>query len=422
MKANILMLFALLIITVTLCSCNKAMTPIDTETAAESLPCAHAFSAWETILEPECDRFGTERSICDICGKTVERDIPCSAHHPSITIYPPTCTLQGYTHYECKCGYSYDSDFIVPYGHNYAKEIAQPTCTVPGYTHYTCRACDYEYTSDYVDSLGHNFVKSTTRPTVLKPGCTTYTCKCSFSYSDNYVYYSDIIENAYIEGNEIVARGIDVSRWNHKKDANGKYLPIDWKAVKSAGIDFVILKAGSTKSGIEPTFEADYKGAREAGLEIGAYFYTYSKTVDEIKIDAANLLSYVKDKKFEYPIYLDLEDASLEELGKNNLSNLCETFITELQSNGYYAGLYSNHNWLTYILDGAKVFSLYDVWYARYPLSEKPTWNEEKYGKQLGMWQFSEEGKITGIDGTFDMNYAYRDYKSIMKKWNLNGF
>ena len=73
-------------------------------------------------------------------------------------------------------------------------------------------------------------------------------------------------------------------------------------------------------------------------------------------------------------------------------------------------------------LDGAKVFSLYDVWYARYPLSEKPTWNEQKYGKQLGMWQYSEEGKIDGISGNFDLNYAYKDYKEIMIKWGLNGF
>ena len=117
-----------------------------------------------------------------------------------------------------------------------------------------------------------------------------------------------------------------------------------------------------------------------------------------------------------------MEENSQMSLGKNLLGEMCAEFISILQSEGYYAGLYSNHNWLTYILDGAKIFTLYDVWYARYPLTEKPTWNEQKYGKQLGMWQYSEEGKIDGFDCSFDLNYAYKNYKEIMIKWGLNGF
>ena len=45
-----------------------------------------------------------------------------------------------------------------------------------------------------------------------------------------------------------VYKGIDVSKWNHRKDSQGNYLPLDWKAIKNAGVDFVILKAGSTKA------------------------------------------------------------------------------------------------------------------------------------------------------------------------------
>jgi GH25 family lysozyme M1 (1,4-beta-N-acetylmuramidase) len=166
----------------------------------------------------------------------------------------------------------------------------------------------------------------------------------------------------------------------------------------------------------------DYEGARAAGLEVGAYFYTYSTTIEGIEKDALDLLSYIKGKKFEYPIYLDLEDPSLSSLGKNNLSAMCEVFLCTLQENGYYAGLYTNHTWLTTILDTARMVTLFDIWYARYPLSEKPTWNEEKYGKQLGMWQYTESGEIDGLEGSFDLNYAYKDYKEIMQKWRLNGF
>ena len=166
----------------------------------------------------------------------------------------------------------------------------------------------------------------------------------------------------------------------------------------------------------------DYEGAKAAGLEIGAYFYTYSTTVAGITHDAEMLLLWLEGKKFEYPIYLDLEDSSLSGLGKNHLSAMCEAFLCKLQQNGYYAGLYTNHTWLTTILDTPRMVSLFDLWYARYPLTEKPVWNEEKYGKQLGMWQYTESGVLEGIDGYFDLNYSYKDYAEIMKKWGLNGF
>ena len=117
---------------------------------------------------------------------------------------------------------------------------------------------------------------------------------------------------------------------------------------------------------------------------------------------------FTKGKKFEYPIYLDLEDPSRASLGKNNLSAMCEVFLCTLQENGYYAGLYTNHTWLTTILDTARMVTLFDIWYARYPLSEKPTWNEEKYGKQLGMWQYTEEGTVPGIRGYVDINLMFQ--------------
>ena len=116
------------------------------------------------------------------------------------------------------------------------------------------------------------------------------------------------------------------------------------------------------------------------------------------------------------------EDPTLEALGKELLGDMCAAFISKLQSEGYYAGLYTNNNWLTNILDRESVTSTYEVWYARYPLTDAPVWNEQKYGKQLGMWQYSESGTIDGFSCAFDLNYAYKNYKEIMQTWGLNGF
>ena len=418
----------------------------------------HKFGEWTVQKEPTCDSEGSSHRVCRECNESEEISLAPVGHRFSKSIFAPTCsnegytlyecacgysysgsfvaplkhdfkktlieatcTSEGYTEYACNCGYSYTGDFVAPLGHDFKKTVTDATCTTEGYTEYVCE-CTYSYIGDFVAPLGHKFEKNSVFPTATSGGYTLHSCDCGYSYKADHVFYSDIIESAYVQSSEVVAKGIDVSKWNHNIDSAGNYLPLDWELIKAAGIDFVILKVGSTKSGLEPTFNMDYEGARAAGLEIGAYFYTYSGDTDAIKKEALDVLEWLGGKQFEYPIYFDIEDPSLEHLGKNILSDMCEIFITTLQSEGYYAALYSNHNWLTYILDSAKMFTLFDIWYARYPLTDDPTWDEEKYGKQLGMWQYSDSGSIEGIDAVFDMNYAYRDYSEIMKKWGLNGY
>ncbi len=385
--------------------------------------CAH--SHFDTlVIDANCVQSGKTVYTCTRCGYSYDADpTPPTDHNLKSVKVDPSCAVSGYTLYYCDCSYSFRSDLIPPSEHKLVKETFSPTCTEQGHTSYSCANCDYHYESDFKEPVGHSFSCEVVRPTAISAGYTHYTCECSYSYKGDYVYYSDILESAYTDNVDVLARGIDVSRWNHQIDAaSGEYIPLNWNAIKAQGFDFVILKVGSTKSGIEPTFEMDYAGARAAGLEIGAYFYTYSTTVSGISKDADMLLLWLDGKQFEYPIYLDLEDPSLSTLGKNHLSSMCETFLCKLQQNGYYAGLYTNHTWLTTILDTARMVTLFDLWYARYPGTSVPTWNEEKYGKQLGMWQYTESGSIQGIEGDFDFNYCYKYYGALMKKWGLNGF
>ncbi len=393
---------------------------VQTEKPTEP-PHVHEFGEWSEVSAPTCTAEGVEERICKECGEKEQRKTAAIPHVFTKTKVEPDCVNEGYTKFSCKCGYEYTADKVPPIPHDFTDTVVPPKCEDKGYTEHLCSECGYSYTDAYTDPLGHSFTKTTVYPTILAPGSNTYTCECSFSHTD-YIFYSDILPNAYVEQSKVLAKGIDVSRWNHNLDANNNYIPLDWNAIKASGVNFVIIKAGSTKSGIEPTFEMDYEGARAAGLEIGVYFYTYSTTLEGIKKDANDLMGWLEGKIFEYPIYLDLEDPSLEALPQSLLGEMCAEFISALQAKGYYAGLYSNHNWLTYILDTEKTLLLYDIWYARYPLTESPVWNEEKYGKQLGMWQYSESGTIDGFDCAFDLNFAYKNYKDIMIKWGLNGF
>ena len=385
--------------------------------------CSHESITVSTVL-PTCTSEGCTVHSCNTCSYRYTTDPTSPTPHKYIErIIPPTCASEGYTLYFCICGDFYLGEDIPTLEHSFTENLIAATCSEGGYTERSCLSCGYSVKELTSSPTPHTYTSTVFLPTSLEAGYTEHICACSESYKDSFINYSEILDGPYLEESTVLAHGIDVSRWNHQIDtASGEYLPLDWQKIKSAGFDFVILKAGSTLSGKEPTFEADYADAKAAGLDVGVYFYTYSSTVDGIKNDVSALLSYLSGKVLEYPVYFDLEDPSLTSIGKDALTELCEVFICSMQKNGYYSALYTNNNWLRNILDTSRILSLFDIWYARYPLTDAPVWNEEKYGKQLSMWQYTQSGEIAGIDGYFDMNFCYRDYINIMKKWKLNGF
>ena len=385
--------------------------------------CKHPNITVSNVL-PTCVSEGKTVHACNDCSYYFVTDPVEKISHQYIPYtVPATCANEGYTFYFCSCGEFYKTDISPMLQHEFTDEQIDATCSTVGYVKHTCKSCGYSYQDSESATVPHTYQSTAVLPTALEAGYTNFVCSCGDSYKDAYINYNEILISPYVESSTVLARGIDVSRWNHQIDtASGEYLPLDWQKIKASGFDFVIIKAGSTRSGKEPTFEMDYAGAKSAGLEVGAYFYTYSSTPQEIQNDVASLLEYIAGKTFEYPIYFDLEDPSLISLGKENLTELCETFICSMQKNGYYSALYTNNNWLRNILDTSRILSLFDIWYARYPLTDTPVWNEEKYGKQLSMWQYTQSGEIDGLEGYFDMNLCYRNYSEIIKKWGLNGF
>ncbi len=398
-------------------------------------PTPHTFE--KKVTPSTCTEEGFTSYTCE-CGHSYKSDFTAPEHHSiSKKVTAPTCTEEGFTAYSCDCGYHFESDFIPPLGHKLKSEITAPTCTSAGSTHFDCENCDYEYTSDIIPPLAHQ--NSDARrffPTVLNEGYHVYTCTdCGHIYKDNFVSYKDILPSALTENKQILQKGIDIYSGDHYTDENGDFLPLNWNALKEAGVDYVILKAGSSKSGKDPTFDMDYAAARAAGLKVGAYFYTYSSTISSTLEDATLLLEWLDGKQFEYPIYFDLEDPMLEKTEPQYLTEICLSFADALQSRGYYCGLYVNHNWLYNILETDVIKGSFDIWYARYPTQpvdptedffipfdgEALEWDEERFGDQLGMWQYTDKGKIDGFKFYFDFNYSYKDYEALIRNWGLNG-
>ncbi len=379
----------------------------------------------EETTSPTCIEPGYTQYTCE-CGLSYRSEyVAATGHSLNKTIIAPTCADQGYTSYVCDCGYTYVSDYTSPKGHTYTSTVVNPICSEAGYTVNVCN-CGYSVNSNFVSATGHDFEKKITMPTVSDMGYTEFYCiVCKMSYKGNYRFYSEILPNgAYADSTTVKAKGIDVSIWNHPTNATGVPLQFDWNAIKNEGVDYVILKAGSTYSGKEYTFDIDYEGAKAAGVDVGVYFYTYAKTVSQIKSDAKQLLDILDGKQFEYPIYLDLEDESLRDIEPSVLTEMCMAFFTILQENGYYTGLYVNHDWLYNILQTEKMLDLFEIWYARYPQNVSGyVWDVNLYGDHLGMWQYTDKGSLNSIPNiSFDLNYAYKDYPAIIKELGFNGY
>ena len=372
-------------------------------------PKGHSLTS-QTIA-PSCSAEGYTLYSCE-CGYNYKNDFVAPTEHSfSKKTVSRSCSKQGYTEYTCVCGYSFKSDYVSPTGHTLSSETVSPTCVDQGYTESLCSVCGYSFTSDYTKPTGHNFVTTVIRPTSMSAGFTEFVCQCGYEYTGDYIMSSDIFKGAYVDGEEVLAHGIDVSTWNGV---------IDWQEIKSAGIDFVIIKAGST-NGKDPAFERNYAGAKAAGLDVGCYFYTYATTVEEINSDADSFINMIAGKKFEYPTFLDIEDPSQETLDGDLLTEMCVTFIKKLQVNGYFGAIYANNNWIVNLLHTQTITTYFDVWLARWTLSGEANWGSS-FGTRMGMWQYSCTGKIGSHTCDFDMNVTFKDYPTLIKEWGYNGY
>ena len=202
-------------------------------------------------------------------------------------------------------------------------------------------------------------------------------------------------------------KGIDVSVHNGN---------IDWNRVKNAGIQFAILRAGYGKvaSQKDRKFEENYNGAKAAGVPVGAYWYSYAKTVAEARQEAEVCVSTLAGKQFEYPIWFDQEERDILATGKANCSAMVRAFCEVLEKNGYWVGLYTSRSVLsTHIEDDIK--SRYALWAAE--------WNSKlNYSGAVGIWQYSDKGRVDGISGNVDLDESCIDYAKLVKEKGFNGF
>ena len=267
-----------------------------------------------TVIEPSCSKSGFTSVVCAICEYSYKDSYTEPKNHSirSKTI-EPDCENAGYTEYYCAhCDFSYTADKISANTHSYISTVTLPTCTEEGFTTLACSLCDSRIFTEYVKPTGHDYVDERIYVTSQSDGYTKTTCSaCDLNEKSEYVYAKDVYMGARTGSDDFIAYGIDVSRYNE----------VSWSLLKNQGVEFAILRAADNKlAGFrDPTFEYNYKYAKENGIDVGAYVHVDVSTVDEIYEIVDNLLPILEGKKFEYPIYFDIEKDSLALLVKTSL-------------------------------------------------------------------------------------------------------
>lgn len=196
--------------------------------------------------------------------------------------------------------------------------------------------------------------------------------------------------------NEKTKIGIDVSKWQGE---------IDWQKVKESGIEFAIIRMGYQKDydadfAIDPYFEQNMEGAKNAGIPVGLYFYSYAKTTAQAEEQANWVKEQIKNYKIDLPIAFDWESWSSfnkANMSFNTINKVADTFMKTISNNGNYTGmLYSSKNYLEKIWYPTE----FKTWLAHY--TSKTNYTGDYY-----IWQMCDTGKIDGINADVDIDIMY---------------
>lgn len=214
--------------------------------------------------------------------------------------------------------------------------------------------------------------------------------------------------------NQIQKEGIDINYFinNYKTDNTTIGLDIsefqvvtDFNAIKDAGIDFVILRIGfgpkSDYSFVDDArFEEYYKGAKDAGLKIGAYYFSYATTIDEVDKEIDYVLNKLKDKQIDLYVSYDWEnwkDFKHAHMSFTDLNRMAKKFVKAMNDHGYKGMNYGSKAYLE------EIWNLYDIdtWLAHYN-------KETSYAKPFNIWQITDEGRVDGITNLVDVDIMFK--------------
>lgn len=188
---------------------------------------------------------------------------------------------------------------------------------------------------------------------------------------------------------------------------------VDFFKLKNGGIKKVILRVGWLGNRENHTLDSRFieymTQAIYSGMQIGIYAYSYCKSMDSVRSGANWVYEQIKQysSNISLPVFIDLEDETISNLSKSELTTHASQFCKILSEKGFETGVYANKYWWTSKLNEAEL-SQYKVWLAQYANITKPD-----VSFRVDLWQYTSKGQVEGIGGYVDMNYCMQCEESV---------
>lgn len=185
---------------------------------------------------------------------------------------------------------------------------------------------------------------------------------------------------------------LDISTWQGY---------VDFNKVKSAGYNYVILRAGFGReySQKDNTFEWNYANAKAAGIKVGVYWFSYSTSPSDAYREANACLYCLNGKRLDMPVYYDLEYQPAMSMSNSNYTQMALNFCSTIKKAGYKSGVYSSASVYGYLLNRQTLINNgVSIWNAQW---------SSYCSVPCDIWQYSEKGQVNGISASVDMNYIH---------------
>lgn len=220
--------------------------------------------------------------------------------------------------------------------------------------------------------------------------------------NDNLVLDEGGVLSYQKDGQTVSKKGIDVSRYQGE---------IDWERVRADGVEFAFIRAGIRGYGTgklvpEEGFAENLVKAVEAGVDVGAYFFSQAVTEEEAVEEADLVIEALSGNGLPYPVVYDLErvksaDGRMNGMSKEEMTAVCLAFCNRIKDAGYTPMIYGNLETFCLMLDMTKLEE-YPKWLAYYQ-------DEFYFPYDFQIWQYSEKGRVDGIKGDVDMNLLLKE-------------
>ena len=202
-----------------------------------------------------------------------------------------------------------------------------------------------------------------------------------------------------VSDGEIAERqGIDVSAFQGA---------INWQEVRADGIDFAFIRAGGSygsngKIYDDDRFRDNMENAIANGIDTGVYFFSQAVTPEEAVKEAEYTCRKLAGYEIKLPVVIDVEcpeGCRQSGITVEQRTAVIKAFCGEVKKQGYEPMIYSGLDLLESRIDMEKLAG-YKVWVAQY-------YKECRYQNDYVCWQYTDEGKVRGIDGYVDRNIWY---------------